>query len=359
MDKTENISDKEITEEDLLDFELDDLSPEDLGEGVGSKESDEDILELVDLVEEGEQDRLKDSFEGEIADLMKEEDEEISGEGERPEDADTELDLSDISLTDLAAEAEAKPDAMLGEEEIAEAPVEEGMEELPTAAIEMDFNLEEGVPEEKVEEEHITETELEKMLETEPAEEPILDLGSPIEVEEPGLEAESELPVEEAVEPAAAPPEPAEPVAAPVEQAGEGLVGISEEELEAVVTKVVEDVVERATRETMTDVVERVARDTIVDVAERVAREAMTDVAERVAREAMTDVAERVAREAMTDVAERVAREAMTDVAERVAREAMTDVAEKVAKEAMGSAAERVITEAIDALKESLEPASE
>ena len=140
MDKTEKISDKEITEEDLLDFELDDLSPEDLGEGVGSKESDDDILELVDLVEQGEQDKLKDSFEGEIADLMKEEDEEISGEGERPEDADTELDLSDISLTDLAAEAEAKPDAMLGEEEIAEAPVEEGMEELPTAAIEMDFS---------------------------------------------------------------------------------------------------------------------------------------------------------------------------------------------------------------------------
>jgi hypothetical protein len=322
MDKTEKISDKEITEEDLLDFELDDLSPEDLGEGLGSKGSDDDILELVDIVEEGEQDKLKDSFEGEIADLMKEEDEETSGAGERPEDVDTEVDLSDISLTDLAAEAEAKPDAMLGEEEIAEAPVEEGMEELPTAAIEMDFNLEEEVPEEQVEEEHVTETELEKMLETEPAdEEPILDLENPIEAEETGPEAELELPVEEVVEPAAASPEPAEPGAAPVEQAGEGLIGISEEQLEAVVTKVVEDVVEKVTRETMTDVAERVARDT------------------------------------MTDVAERVARDTMTDVAERVAKDTMTDVAEKVSREAMGSAAERVITEAIDALKDSLKPA--
>jgi carbon monoxide dehydrogenase subunit G len=336
MDKTDKISDKEITEEDLLDFELDDLSPEELGEGLGSKDSDDDVLELVDLVEEGKRDKLKDSFEGEIADLMKEEDEvtaptaeisdleEISGEGERPEDADTEVDLSDISLTDLAAEAEAKPDAILGEEEIAEAPIEEGMEELPTAAIEMDFNMEEEVPEEEVEEEHITETELEKMLETEPAEEPVLDLESPIEAEEPAPEAELEFPQEEVIEAAVAPPpEPAEPVEAPIEQAGEGVVGISEEKLEAVVTKVVEDVVER------------------------VARETMTDVAERVARETMTDVAERVARETMTDVAERVAREAMTDVAERVARETMTDVAE------------RVITEAIDALKESLEPSSD
>jgi len=321
MDKTDKISDKEITEEDLLDFELDDLSPEELGEGLGSKESDDEVLELVDLVEEGKRDKLKDSFEGEIADLMKEEDEGISDEGERPEDADTEVDLSDISLTDLAAEAEAKPDAILGEEEIAEAPIEEGMEELPTAAIEMDFNIEEEVPEEEVEEEHITETELEKMLESEAAEEPILDLESPIEAEEePGPEEELEVPVEEVVETAAAPPEPAEPVSAPVD---EGMVGISEDQLEAVVTKAVEDVVERVARETMTDVVERVARDTMMDVAERVARETMTDVVERVARETMTDVAERVARDTM------------------------------------GSTAERVITEAIDALKESLEPASD
>ena len=75
IDKTDNISDKEITEEDLLDFELDDLSPEELSEDSGSGESDEDILELVDLVEEGKRDKLKDSFEGEIADLMKEDEE--------------------------------------------------------------------------------------------------------------------------------------------------------------------------------------------------------------------------------------------------------------------------------------------
>jgi hypothetical protein len=336
MDKTDKVSDKEITEEDLLDFELDDLSPEELGEGLGSKESDDDILELVDLVEEGKRDKLKDSFEGEIADLMKEEDdvaaptaeisdlEETSDKGEGPEGADTDLDLSDISLTDLAAEAEAKPEATFGEEEIAEAPVEEGMEELPTAAIEMDFNLEEEVPEEEVEEEHITETELEKMLETGPAEEPILDLESPIEDEEPAPEVELEPPEEEVIEAAALPPEPAEPVEAPIEQeASEGMIQISEEQLEAVVTKVVEDVLERVTRETM------------------------------------TDVAERVAREAMTDVAERVAREAMMDVAERVARDTMTDVAERVARDAMGSAAERIITEAIDSLRESLEPGSE
>ena len=287
IDKTDEISDKEITEEDLLDFELDDLSPEELGEDSGSGESDDDILELVDLVEEGKRDKLKDSFEGEIADLMKEEEdvtaptakisdlEEILDEGERPEEAETELDLSDISLTDLAAEAEAQPGETLGEEEIAEAPVEEGMGELPTAAIEMDFNLEEEVPEEKAEEEHITETELEKMLETEPAEEPILDLESPIEAEAPAPEAELELPQEEVSEAAEAQPEPPEPIAAPIETADEGVVGISEEKLEAIVTKVVEDVVERVARETMGSVAERVARETMGSVAERVITEAI------------------------------------------------------------------------------------
>jgi len=176
IDQNDRISDKEISEEDLLDFELDDLSPEELVDS-GSGESD-DILELVDLVEQGEKDKLKDSFEGEIAELVKEDEdvaaptakisdmEEILDEGERLEEPETELDLSDISLTDLAAEAEAQPEETLGEQEIAEAPFEEKMEEEPTAAIEMDFSLEEEEPEEKEEEEHITETELEKMLET-------------------------------------------------------------------------------------------------------------------------------------------------------------------------------------------------
>jgi carbon monoxide dehydrogenase subunit G len=340
IDKTDKISDTEITEEDLLDFELDDLSSDDLVEGTKSGESDDDILELVDLVEEGKRDKLKDSFEGEIADLVNEDEditaptakisdmEEISDKGEPLEEAETELDLSDISLTDLAAEAEAQPATMLDEEEIAEVPIEEGMEELPTAAIEMDFDMEEEVPEEGVEEEHITEVELEKMLETEPVEEPILDLESPIEE---GLD----LPQEEVSEVVAAQPEPPQPVEAALEPAGGEVVGISEEKLEALVTKVVEDVVQS------------------------VARETMGSVAEKVARETMANVAESVARETMERVAESVARETMASVAESVARETMGSVAESVARETMASVAERVITEAVDALKESLESVSD
>jgi hypothetical protein len=284
IDQNDKISEKEISEEDLLDFELDDLSPDDLVES-GSGESD-DILELVDLVEQGKEDKLKDSFEGEIAELMEEDEdmaaptakisdvEEILDEGERLEESETDLDLSDISLTDLAAEAEAQPEETFGDEEIAEAPFEEKMEEEPTAAIEMDFSLEEEEPEEE-EEEHITETELEKMLETEPAGEPILDLESPTEAEEPLPEAELELPEEEVSEVVAAQAEPPKPMAAPIEPVAEGVVGLSEEKLEAIVTKVVEDVVERVARETMTDVAEGVTRETMTDVAERVITEAI------------------------------------------------------------------------------------
>jgi len=295
VNKGDEISDKEITEEDLLDFELEDLSPEELSEDSGPGRSDEDILELVELVEEGKRDELKDSFGGEIAELMKEEEEEeeIQAEDlERPTpqvadvqegldaeerlgELETDLDLSDLSLTDLAEEAGVEPEEKFEEEE--GVGIEKEMAEQPTAAIEMDFSLEEELePEVAAEEEGIPESELEKMLVAEPSEEAILDLESPIEggepvmdsaqeVEfmEPAPEEEAEISLEGLVEAPAAEPEPPRPETELFEAAGEAAIGISEEKIEAIVRKVVEDVVERVARETMANVAEKVIKEAI------------------------------------------------------------------------------------------------
>lgn len=294
VDKGDNISDKEITEEDLLDFELEDLSPEELAADSGSGRSEEDILELVDLVEEGKRDELKDSFGGEIAELMKEE-EELQPEGLEPPppqvadaqegldaeeslgELEAELDLSDLSLTDLAEEAGVEPEEEIEGEERGGVGIGEKMAEQPTAAMEMDFSLEEEVEPDVAEEEiGIPESELEKMLVAEPSEEPILDLESPIEVSEPAVDSPKEV---EFIEPApeegeeiflegmaeapSVEPEPTRPETASIEPVGEAPIGISEEKIEAIVTRVVEDVVERVARETMANVAEKVIREAI------------------------------------------------------------------------------------------------
>jgi hypothetical protein len=85
---------------------------------------------------------------------------------------------------------------------------------------------------------------------------------APVEPEVP-QEMASELPQEDLSEDSPALEEgleTAETVAAP---AAEGLIGLSEEKIEAIVTSVIQDVVERVTRETMASVAEKVIREAI------------------------------------------------------------------------------------------------
>ncbi len=70
MEKEDQELEEEIDgEDDLLDFDLDDISPEDIEEEIS--ESEEEIIELVDLVKEGK--KTEDKGDVELEELLVEE----------------------------------------------------------------------------------------------------------------------------------------------------------------------------------------------------------------------------------------------------------------------------------------------
>ena len=317
---------KELEDDEaLLNFDLDDISDEELGEE--ASDSEEDIIELVNLVEEGPETEISDD--GEIADLIEETGSPMQSA------ADAGLDLGDVPPSGLeeedVAEEEITEDDLSGlleeepgeevsldlegeegeaEEEITEDDFSGLLEDEPDEEVFLDLEGEEGAePEEGTAEEEITEEDLESLLEGESGdeisldldaeeggeleedtadafedllkdesdEEPVMDLGplsgdeepledvvkeigipEPIAGAEPAASAEETGEVDFAEEPAALAPEAISPLPA----AGEG-IGISEERLEAVVSRVVQEVVERVARETMADVAEKVITEAI------------------------------------------------------------------------------------------------
>jgi pilus assembly protein FimV len=208
--------------DDALKTEVPEISEADLDSALeGLEEVDEEIAEADEMVEEPESDELSQFLEEE-------------GSLEAPEVTEEELDLGPGEL-----------------EEALEDELSEGLES------DFDSSLEELEPSELgAVESEIEETEPEGLLDEAELEE------APVEPEAP-LEIASELPQEDLSEDMAAREEgleSAETVAAPTV---EGLFGISEEKVEAIVTNVIRDVVERVTRETMAGVAEKVIREAI------------------------------------------------------------------------------------------------
>jgi hypothetical protein len=292
------------TEEELLNFDLGDLSDD------GSVAEDE-VIELVDLIEvEEEEDRtkeltLKNRIEEEpVAKPAKAKAapaEEAAPPGPKkslPEDEEEpELDLSDLTL-DMDVER-TKPAQTIGRDEITETDLENLLQETDSEEISFDLSDDqEGGPEAKDVE--VTDADLEALLqeatvegsEEAKGEEEVLEIVSETEaVEEVQLEEEKPSltdveaaadsfeetqPMTEAVAEEEAPPavqaELEEPViseervqeeGAPEEPSVEKLTGISEERLEELITRVVQDVVERVARETMASVAERVIGEAI------------------------------------------------------------------------------------------------
>jgi hypothetical protein len=254
MEKEHQSLDEQTDNEDeLLNFDLDDLSEEDFEQE--SSDSEEGIIELVDLVEEGE--GVEEAVEGDFAELLQEE--------ETAEEESLEASTQEISALE---DALADDEDILGEPE----------EDLDVSDISLEIEPEEELelgPEEAIEEE-IAETDLEKLLEEEEAEELKLEPESaevPAEaledlIEEEELaetleEADLETAEEAVVDIMAAQAEQPEPVKTVAEPAVQELVGISEEKMEAIVTRVVQDVVERVARETMATVAEKVITEAI------------------------------------------------------------------------------------------------
>jgi hypothetical protein len=337
-------------EDDLLNFDLDDLSLEEADQPAAPAE-EEAVIELTDLVEKG---AVSDQEgQDEIASLLEE-------DGAGGGTAEIELGTKELDGLEglLKEEGKGKGDSALEMDDLS-----------------LDFSEEEKAPvEENVVEEEISDTDLAEILKEEGAE--VLDLGGEEAVvkEEKGLaefipEADLAAAVEglSLEEPAAVPaPEQAEP--------GEPVLDLSEEaavEPEPIAPPVAEsppavpEAAVLASQEAApvlsgaTEPLIRPAVEISEEKLEVVVTRVVQDVLERVVRETLETVAERVARETMETVVERVVRETLETVAEQVVRETLEAAVEKVARQAMAGAAERVILQAIDALKQSLESPSD
>lgn len=342
-DEDLKLKDRLDAEEDLLDFDLEDFSLDDVDA------SDEEIIELVDLVERGpgleetgykdlaglldedaslldeevdismdetadmeqafleasaeESETEPDISEMSLSDLALEDELEQQGvvsEGATDAEAEEELDMSEISLSDLGVEGEQRAEEEPKEREIGEEDLERILTEPgDEAAFELGEDESFGL-EEEGEEKEIGEEDLESFFHEEAEGETDLetvDLGVP---ESDEMKAEEDISVIIQEEKSLEGEEPAEEI---LQASGpEATATISEEKIEAIVTAVVQNVVERVTRETMNGMAERImagAIDVLKESIEPMIAGVVQEVAERSARETMTNVAEKVITEAI------------------------------------------------------------
>ena len=291
-------------EEELLDFDFEASSREDVGNASGDFSSDEEILELVDIVEPA----------ATIGDSESEEIEKLLDEG--PEEKVVDLDFEELDQTkeeDTSQILESDLGSVLDDLETSEGGIDEAeklfedsesdeiaklLGEEPVEAAAGAGEAEElGLEElEQISEEDTTQA-FQSDLDTtvadmEPAEveDTALELGesdlesiyddealgvTKIKSEDlAGLEAPQEAPIDdggpEDLGPDIPPEIPYEDLSAIVETPeetfegdvvspeGQKLTGISEERIESIIREVVEDVVERVARETMVTVAEKV-----------------------------------------------------------------------------------------------------
>jgi len=285
----ESFADKKTGEEEIIDFEFDELAS-DTGDTELANVEEEEIIELVDVVEGGEEPSAPVSETAEIERLL---DEEGSLEEEE---------IEELSEESIQQEPTTEEGADSGLSETVEEEEFELLESEETRAI-----SEEEAPTSLEEETQDLELDLDSALETiEPLEEevPSQEWGEkkpsePEEEEEAGLEELTPL-VEEAEAPAEAeamestvklptedlsaiPVPGAEPLGMDVggEAPFTAVTGISEERLEEIVSQAVkeavqaslETVVERAARETMTGVAEKLITDAIKALKESLGSE--------------------------------------------------------------------------------------
>ena len=341
MEKNEQVSGSQTEpEEDLLDFDLDDLTSEDLVEG--GDEDETEIIELVDLVEKG--------------DRPQKEDIELSAES-------AEFDDLDALVPDVKAE-EAKP-ALEVDLDVSDITLE------ADAADQQESGTDEGLAGEMSTDDAIEGLAIEGVgdIESASAEEPLEDTGSGTMefVADSDLEKlfEEELRAESAVEAEGVEAEGAEPEAAVEAAGGDVLEGMPDEKPAAVEEISLEDEVK--TEESFQEFVEVVElAEHAEEVAPGPAAEAPEEPAadeEPLAMEEAAPVVEEIPSEptpeVLTGLTEERVEEILTrvvgDVVERVTRETVASVAERVTRETVTTVAERVIGEAIEALKKSME----
>jgi hypothetical protein len=280
----ESFAEKKTGEEEIIDFEFDELST-DAGDVEMTEVDEEEIIELVDVVERGKEPAPPDSETAEIERLLDEEGalEEVEIEEPSGEDLEAESVKEDMSDSDLLEPVEEDEFELLESDETralsereAPASLEEETQDLE---LDLDSALETIGPLEK----EVSSQEWEEpvALESEDAEESELEELTPV-LEEESTPAEAEI-VESTVKlPAedlsAIPPgdEPADLDMGAEGPGFESMTGISEERLEEIVTRAVKEVVQ----DSLEAMVERAARETMAEVAERLISEAIESLKE-------------------------------------------------------------------------------
>jgi hypothetical protein len=251
-DISKDVSDAE--DEDLLDFDFDEeLLGEDEKKQEAESENEEEIIELTDVVaKEKEPEAVEGDIEG-LEELILEEEE--GGEKQAPlSEAEEEGDFAEeIDLTELVDEAVVDvghvPDHPSGKaEEIGEDTVlmekmEEAIEEGPEETF---LDLEEEIKLDEGLEELISEDEAQELGESFAEE-----TGEGPGIEEPAEEILTEMPPVEGM------------VELKEEVAKEAVLPVSEEKIEALLTKVVGDVLERVATKVIPEVAERIIREEI------------------------------------------------------------------------------------------------
>jgi hypothetical protein len=311
----DSLTEKKTGEDEIIDFEFDELS-----EGTGDTEMTEleekEIIELVDVVEMGEAPASPDSETAEIERLLDEEGtlEEVEIDEASDENLEPEFETEDAANSDLLGSVEEDEFELLESEETraiseegAQASLEEQTEDLTldlNSALETITPLEKDVSSQEWGEPEASEPADEGEAELEELKPIAEDERASLETEAPGLE-EAELeeltPVAED-ERASLEPEigestlklPAEDLSAiPVpgqerlgmdvggEVSFDAVAGISEERMEEVIFQAVKE----AVRESLETVVERAARETMTEVAERLITGAIGALKESLASE--------------------------------------------------------------------------
>jgi hypothetical protein len=301
--------------EDIFNLSLDDLEPEGTILETHNEESDEEIIELLDLVEKGNIGLEEEGLEsldllGPDKTLAENDGSELKIEDsldltETPLEQKDGLDSGEIETIEELDFSKGDLESLLDKEVVDSVEKPQQQDDFFQDIDESDFKdlmLEEPDKEEgKLENKEVREngikelkpntyiTETEKTILLFKEAEKAADQEEEMALKELGEATEfSFMDVETAAEPA---PEEApapeieeilEPL--PIEEekiatiSEEKIPGISEEKIEAIIRKVVEEVVERVARETMTSVAERVARETMTSVAETLITGAISDL---------------------------------------------------------------------------------
>ena len=278
----------EKSKEDSLDFEFDDLSEQDFEVVSGDSPSDDEIIDLIDIIESEE------VPEGEEIESLLEEDEGVNGKAKKEdglkEDVSDEIETDlDFKLEELLGDDSSETDIVEPEEEESEPEkpgdlFEEDVVATETAAcVELEVVQEDA---QDVEEEESLDLEAEldsgfEELEDLKPEEDDADIEPEENVFDDVSEEtllEEETATEDITYKTGAPDEDDEEeqgkeriATGEQPETGEGeitsvtdkMAGISEEKIEAVVTRVVQDTLERVARETMITVSEKLITEAI------------------------------------------------------------------------------------------------